>query len=268
MNIRRITALGAALAVTASCLIALPASAAAAEITVPYTESKDSKATSDDGKFLRRNIYNIWGNEIEDISGDTAVNGYLTVKFEVSGIGTDSVLVNEDETTTPLQAWLGGSIAGVSYHQSEFKKGTIPASQIVDIKGDGEYTVTWENVYSSTINCLYIQSNINFYAYGENVEDVTGSAANIKVLSISTAPGLGDANADGSVNASDAAQVLISAAKVGAGGEGDVPTEVGDVNADKVVNASDAAIILQYAAAVGASTFEGTIADYVKPAEK
>ncbi len=266
MNIRTITAMAAALALSASCLTALPASAEDAVITVPYTESEGSLATGDNGRSLRRNIYNIWGNTTEDISENTAVNGYLTVTFEISGIGEDSELVNEEEgTSEPLYAFLGGSIAGKSYHQSEYNKGTVPEGQSILINGDGEYSLTWPDTYSSTVNCLYIQTNINFYAYGEAVETVADTTANIKVLSITTAPGLGDANADGSVNASDAAQVLISAAKVGAGGEATVPNAIGDVNTDDVTNASDAALILQYAAAVGASAFEGSIAEYLAP---
>ena len=42
----------------------------------------------------------------------------------------------------------------------------------------------------------------------------------------------------------------------------------GDVNGDGVVNASDAAIILQYSAAVGASTFEGTLTEYLEQNQK
>ena len=233
-------------------------------ITVPYTESEGSLGKGDNGVSLRRNIYNVWGNEIEDIDENTAVNGYLTVTFEISGIGSDSALVNEEDgTSEPLYAFLGGSIAGKSYHQGEYNKGEVPEGQSVLINGDGEYSLTWADTYSSTINCLYIQTNINFYAYGENVEDVPDTTANIKVLSITTAPGLGDANADSIVNASDAAQVLISAAKVGAGGEASVPNEIGDINGDEVTNASDAALILQYSAALGANTFEGSIVDYM-----
>ncbi len=181
---KHIAAIAAAAAVSAVSFMAIPASAA--DVSIAYSESAGSKATSDDGKYLRRNIYNVWGNEVTDINGATAVNDYVKVTFEVSGIGSDSQLVKEDDTTEQLKVFLGGSIAGVSYHWNEYKNGSIPGSQVVDINGDGQYTVTWENVYSENIDCLYLQSNINFYAYGDNVEDVNGSNANIKVVSIVT----------------------------------------------------------------------------------
>ena len=71
-----------------------------------------------------------------------------------------------------------------------------------------------------------------------------------------------DLNADNTVNASDAAIVLIASAAVGAGDESAaIPAEKGDVNGDGLVNASDAALILIYAAAVGAG-YEGTLPEY------
>ena len=69
-------------------------------------------------------------------------------------------------------------------------------------------------------------------------------------------------NSDSTVNASDAALVLISSAAVGAGDASKaIPPEQADVNADETVNASDAALILIYAAAVGAG-YQGTLPQY------
>ncbi|MCR4647115.1 MAG: leucine-rich repeat protein [Oscillospiraceae bacterium] len=76
----------------------------------------------------------------------------------------------------------------------------------------------------------------------------------------------GDVNEDDTVNASDAAEVLIAAARIGAGETKAVLSReqqtLADVNLDGTVNASDAAVILQYAAAVGASSFSGTIEEF------
>lgn len=66
-------------------------------------------------------------------------------------------------------------------------------------------------------------------------------------------PTRGDMNADGSVNAADAAEILTAAAKAGTGA-GTLSEEMSwraDVNADGTYDASDAALVLQYAAAVG-----------------
>ncbi len=69
-----------------------------------------------------------------------------------------------------------------------------------------------------------------------------------------TEPMPGDINYSGTVNASDAARVLIAAAEQGAGGSlglSQRQQSASDVSRDGVVNASDAALILQYAAAAG-----------------
>ena len=77
---------------------------------------------------------------------------------------------------------------------------------------------------------------------------------------------LGDLNGDNTVNASDAAQVLIAAAAIGAGqdpGLTESQMSVADVNGDKTINASDAAVILIYAAAIGAGQ-DVKLTDFVK----
>ncbi len=60
----------------------------------------------------------------------------------------------------------------------------------------------------------------------------------------------GDCNADGEVNAQDAAEQLLLAAEAGTGAEITV-TGANDINADGAVNALDAAAVLVYAAAQG-----------------
>ncbi len=77
--------------------------------------------------------------------------------------------------------------------------------------------------------------------------------------------GLGDVNADRLINASDAALVLIAAAKLGAGtdpGLTEVQAANSDVTGEGTINATDAAIILIYAAAVGAGKDVGDIRDF------
>ena len=68
----------------------------------------------------------------------------------------------------------------------------------------------------------------------------------------------GDVNLDGTTNASDAAQILIYAAQVGAGQSPKLPDENwfsrADYNEDGEVSATDAALVLIYAAKQGAGT--------------
>ncbi len=78
---------------------------------------------------------------------------------------------------------------------------------------------------------------------------------------------LGDVNGDTTINASDAANVLIAAAAAGAGRElglTEAQIRAADVNEDSTVNASDAAVILIYSAAVGAGNEDAKISDFVR----
>ena len=61
-------------------------------------------------------------------------------------------------------------------------------------------------------------------------------------------------NGDGSVNANDAAEILVAAARIGAGSDSGLTAEelaAGDVNGDGATDATDAATVLRYAAYVG-----------------
>ncbi len=77
---------------------------------------------------------------------------------------------------------------------------------------------------------------------------------------------LGDVNLDGKVDASDAADLLIALANVGAGAESgltDAQTAAADADGNGALNAGDAATILQYAAFIGAGG-TGTLTDFLK----
>ena len=78
---------------------------------------------------------------------------------------------------------------------------------------------------------------------------------------------LGDLNSDDTVNASDAALILIAAASNGAGngyGLTDKQERAAEINNDGTINASDAALVLIYAAAAGAGQDVGTLEEYLK----
>ena len=81
------------------------------------------------------------------------------------------------------------------------------------------------------------------------VYDMETSAASTS-WDVSIWQSAGDCNADGEVNAQDAAEQLIAAANAATGGEIEI-TGANDVNADGAVNALDAAAVLAYAAAQG-----------------
>ncbi len=128
----------------------------------------------------------------------------------------------------------------------------------------GDYGDTFSNgrdgenyVYSGTIYG-YENSTAQAYAekYGYTFKSL-GAAADVL---------LGDVNLDGKVDASDAADLLIALANVGAGAESgltDAQTAAADADGNGTLNAGDAATILQYAAFIGAGG-TGTLTDFLK----
>ena len=77
---------------------------------------------------------------------------------------------------------------------------------------------------------------------------------------------LGDLDGDGTAGANDAADLLIAAAVIGAGGASPLTEEqaaAADVNGDGKTNATDSAIILIYAAARGAGELDRDITEYI-----
>lgn len=77
----------------------------------------------------------------------------------------------------------------------------------------------------------------------------------------------GDVDKDGSVNANDAAEILVNASNVGAGHSSDfsaMQCAEGDLDGDGNCNANDAALVLTYAAASASGSFQGTIAEYIR----
>lgn len=82
---------------------------------------------------------------------------------------------------------------------------------------------------------------------------------------------LGDVNGDDNIDASDAAEILVEAARRGAGYESeftDAQITAADVNEDGAIDASDAAVVLVYAATVGAGSFTGTLRDFLQASKE
>ncbi len=179
MKMRNMIATMTAVAFSAISCVAMSASAAVTEI--PYNgPGAGALATQDDGKGLRLNIYNTWGNQVTDINNAVAVVDNITVTFTVSGIGTDSCNFNEDGSAgDAFYAYIAGSVAGTNvFDPGSNGNATIP------ITGDGEYTVTWDLPSDAeSVELLLIGTNINIYQYGEGLD---ASGLNITVNKITT----------------------------------------------------------------------------------
>ena len=87
------------------------------------------------------------------------------------------------------------------------------------------------------------------------------------VLTSGTVPGLGDVNDDGSINAKDANEVLIAAARIGTGQDSgliETQQKAADVDQDGNINAEDAAWILRYAAAAGTTSSPSMLEEFME----
>ncbi len=179
MKMKKFIASIASVAISATAFAVMSVSAYAADINIPYTQSENSLTTSSDTKEVRVNICNTWsGNNIEDISTDTAVSEKIVVKFTVDGIGSDSTRTNEDGTTENLCAYLIGSI-GTNSAWNPDESG----NKTVAINGDGDYTAIWTlDEDSESIDNLILQSNIRIDAD----KTLKESGITITVNSVST----------------------------------------------------------------------------------
>ncbi|MBR6792542.1 MAG: NPXTG-anchored protein [Ruminococcus sp.] len=174
MNMKKIFAAMAATAVSASAFAAMTLTNANAAVSeIAYTQSEGSLSTDNDGKSMRRNIYNVWTTpQTTDIDGTTAaVENNITIDFTISGL-------NDGDAA---KAWIAGSVAGAQVWTLE-----EAGDNAIDINGNGDYSVSWVlPADSANIDCLILQTDINCYNYGD-FSGVAGSGVDIVVNSIKT----------------------------------------------------------------------------------
>lgn len=125
--------------------------------------------------------------------------------------------------------------------------------------------------FDATVVEYYLSSDP---AAAENVSEQNASVLENRIIREEchfTAAGLqylaGDMNKDGSVNASDAACILIASAAIGAGtdsGLSAMETVEGDLTGDGILNASDSAVLLQYSADHATNSFTGDALSYAR----
>lgn len=189
MNMKKFVAGFASAIVAASAAMAV--SASAAEVAIDYTQSEAATSTLEDGHSLRINLYNTWGNSITDLNPNGSFNEKVVVNFTVSGIGdtsTNDTYATDGTVTTgeQLYAFLGGSIGGNARHTST----GLTGEEVCNINGDGDYSVAFLIPEASeTIECLYLQTNINFYNFGvdgKTPESIADTAAKITINSVTT----------------------------------------------------------------------------------
>ncbi len=115
----------------------------------------------------------------------------------------------------------------------------------------GEYEVEAGTYYIGVVNDFYYHYPLTYTITANFTED-DGI--------------LGDVTEDGLVDASDAAAILVAAAKLGSGAESgltETQEAAADVNGDGAINATDAAAILSYAAAIGSGSEDAKLEDFI-----
>jgi len=169
MILKKIAAVTAAFSLCAVSFASLAASAA--EKMIDYTANSEL-ALGDEGNVLRRNIYNVWGNSVEDIDAETPVSGYIKINFTISGIGSDTSRKDAEKLTkydangsADYIAFIGGAAGGNTARHS-ITGASDGTDEYISITGDGTYDVTWTLTEpSSNIQCLYLQTNICYIDY-------------------------------------------------------------------------------------------------------
>ncbi|MDE6832728.1 MAG: hypothetical protein K2J39_00545, partial [Ruminococcus sp.] len=166
-------------AVSVLSLSVMGMSAYADDVNIPYKASSKALTTSDDTNEIRVNLCNTWGgSDIEDVASDTAVSQKIVVNFTVNGLGDDAVRTNADGTTEDFCVYLIGSV-GMNSAWNPNENG----NESVKLKGDGDYTATWNLAEDSdTIDSLILQSNIKI----DEDKTLATSGISIKVNYITT----------------------------------------------------------------------------------
>lgn len=162
MNFKKFFAAAAACAVAAFSTVAMTVSAAT---EIAYTgPSAGAVGTGNEGTNYRINIYNTWGNNVTDINNTVVAEKNITVTFTVEGLGSHKNNVDDaGNPTSSYEAVLGGAAGATVYHPGSTSGNTVENTP-VPITGDGQYTAVFTlNEPTGTIECLYIQTNINIY---------------------------------------------------------------------------------------------------------
>jgi hypothetical protein len=165
---------------------------------------------------------------------DKTVEGKLTVTFtkfmDIATVTEKSLLVaNASGYTVTPQLYAEGDL----YTDTFIVRGALPAKTKVTVTAD----------------CL----------------SYAGTAGESMSMDAGGALALGNVNGDDTINASDASEVLLAAAKLGTGSASGLTPEqeaAADINGDHQINAKDALVILRYAAAVGVGR-EAVITDFI-----
>lgn len=195
--------------------------------------------------------YSVEGSKLNSIAfapdGCVSVNGQNTDY-------TVTIVADEGHPATSFYklSFSGDHTDGFAVTQTD-EGIVINASELNDIEVQAVSDDAWISFAFSTDAKQVLLSESEMHSLSV-LADADGDGAFETTVIDHATDCMGDVSEDGVVNASDAAKVLIAAAKLGADGASGLTEsqeKSADANGDGVINATDAAWILQYAAVRG-----------------
>lgn len=208
---------------------------------------------------------------IADASEGSAVEFYPDYRISVTGSNMDySVKIVMDNGLSEASDWHTLTVSGSRTDKVRLEK--TDSGFVLTSPSLKDVTVSFESDKDQAeVSFSTDRGNVLFYETEEHTIAAAVDADNdntyetVIAQSETSESELGDVTGDGVINAKDAAEVLIAAAKIGTGKESGLTAEketAADVNGDGTINAKDANIILRYAAAVGTGKAD-KITDYI-----
>ena len=217
----------------------------------------------------------LWRNEATDYvaAGEVShIDGYIEIVDENQS-ATDTTAVT---TTTTASSSITTTTTTI---ETETKPVLMVKEPIVTMKPGQQYQIeaNQDNLtYSSSNPEIAVVSSsgmVTALKTGEAVISVINQEYDVTQITLTVISDISESKAelgnltqDEEVDASDAAMILVAAAKQGSGqdsGLTEAQRTAADVNHDGKIDASDAAYILQYAAAAGAGVFSGKLSEYM-----
>ncbi|MDE7120775.1 MAG: dockerin type I repeat-containing protein, partial [Oscillospiraceae bacterium] len=234
----------------------------------------------------------IYLNFDNDTPGDAVDESAWSIETETFSetVQEKNVTMPAPELTCELISHYFGSVVDEENITVKYPKTEGVCKWIMEVASDPEFTdIQMRTAGNPSTEAYALRPGVPYYirAYGvntygtpdENTEYTGTSYLNVMLedygVLVATVPNTepetpalqpGDCTGDEVINASDASQILIASAQVGAGDVTDLTEEqlkAADVNGDGAVNSSDAAVILMYAAAIGAGNLDAKITDFI-----
>ena len=252
-----------------------PTSGTWGELNWNYDETAKTLTISGEGKMAAdENFTYPWDSYRSDACSVVIENGVTNIAACAFSWFSDltSVTIPESVTSIGYGAFHKcGSLTGITLREHVT---TIDSRAFSECKNLTDVTIlnpackigadagTFSNGLDDDYNYFYSGT---IHGYADSTSQTYAELYGCTFAVLSDTPTAGDVNGDKSVDASDAADLLIALANIGAGADSgltDAQTAAADADGSGALDAGDAAVILQYAAYLG-SGGTGTLDEFL-----